>query len=99
MNVGHGKALAHRFQQNKVIFIHNSTKKDKHVTHSLSRFSTFSLLTVLILVAVITSPLSLAAHHEMDATTSAALGDQDREKYVAIGESDRMTLKFVKPAK
>jgi predicted methyltransferase len=27
------------------------------------------------------------------------LGDKDREKYVAIGESDRMTLKFVKPAK
>jgi predicted methyltransferase len=26
-----------------------------------------------------------------------ALGDQDRAKYVAIGESDRMTLKFVKP--
>lgn len=26
------------------------------------------------------------------------LGDQDREKYMAIGESDRMTLKFVKPA-
>lgn len=26
------------------------------------------------------------------------LGDQDRDKYVAIGESDRMTLKFVKPA-
>jgi predicted methyltransferase len=25
-----------------------------------------------------------------------ALGDKDREKYVAIGESDRMTLKFVK---
>jgi predicted methyltransferase len=25
------------------------------------------------------------------------LGDQDREKYLAIGESDRMTLKFVKP--
>lgn len=25
------------------------------------------------------------------------LGDTDREKYVAIGESDRMTLKFVKP--
>ncbi len=25
------------------------------------------------------------------------LGDQDREKYAAIGESDRMTLKFVKP--
>ncbi|MCX7557100.1 methyltransferase [Xanthomonadaceae bacterium JHOS43] len=26
-----------------------------------------------------------------------ALGDEDREKYAAIGESDRMTLKFVKP--
>jgi predicted methyltransferase len=26
------------------------------------------------------------------------LGDKDREKYTAIGESDRMTLKFVKPA-
>ncbi len=26
-----------------------------------------------------------------------ALGDEDREKYLAIGESDRMTLKFVKP--
>ncbi|MCQ4165604.1 class I SAM-dependent methyltransferase [Tahibacter harae] len=29
---------------------------------------------------------------------SLALGDKDKEKYVAIGESDRMTLKFVKPA-
>ena len=28
-----------------------------------------------------------------------ALGDKDKEKYLAIGESDRMTLKFVKPAK
>jgi predicted methyltransferase len=27
------------------------------------------------------------------------LGDKDREKYAAIGESDRMTLKFVKVAK
>jgi predicted methyltransferase len=27
------------------------------------------------------------------------LGDKDREKYTAIGESDRMTLKFVKVAK
>lgn len=27
------------------------------------------------------------------------LGDKDREKYLAIGESDRMTLRFVKPAK
>ena len=25
------------------------------------------------------------------------LGDKDREKYAAIGESDRMTLKFIKP--
>jgi predicted methyltransferase len=29
---------------------------------------------------------------------SLALKDQDRERYLAIGESDRMTLKFVKPA-
>lgn len=27
------------------------------------------------------------------------LGEQDKEKYLAIGESDRMTLKFVKPKK
>jgi predicted methyltransferase len=27
------------------------------------------------------------------------LGDRDREKYAAIGESDRFTLKFVKPAR
>jgi predicted methyltransferase len=26
-------------------------------------------------------------------------GDQDRDKYLAIGESDRMTLRFVKPGK
>ena len=25
------------------------------------------------------------------------LGETDRDKYLAIGESDRMTLKFVKP--
>jgi predicted methyltransferase len=25
------------------------------------------------------------------------LGDVDREKYARIGESDRMTLKFIKP--
>jgi len=25
------------------------------------------------------------------------LGDKDREKYLEIGESDRMTLKFIKP--
>ena len=29
---------------------------------------------------------------------SLGLKEQDREKYLAIGESDRMTLKFVKPA-
>jgi len=28
-----------------------------------------------------------------------ALGDKDRDKYLAIGESDRMTLKFVKPVR
>ncbi|NVJ49312.1 MAG: class I SAM-dependent methyltransferase [Gammaproteobacteria bacterium] len=28
---------------------------------------------------------------------SLRLGDQDRDKYLAIGESDRMTLKFIKP--
>jgi predicted methyltransferase len=28
---------------------------------------------------------------------SFALGEEDREKYVAIGESDRLTIKFVKP--
>ena len=27
------------------------------------------------------------------------LGEQDKAKYVAIGESDRMTLKFVKPTR
>jgi predicted methyltransferase len=26
------------------------------------------------------------------------LGEQDREKYLAIGESDRMTLRFRKPS-
>jgi len=30
---------------------------------------------------------------------SLALGDKDRDHYVTIGESDRMTLKFVKPPK
>jgi len=29
---------------------------------------------------------------------SLAMGDEDRDKYTEIGESDRMTLKFVKPA-
>ncbi|HVH38267.1 MAG TPA: methyltransferase, partial [Sphingomicrobium sp.] len=30
---------------------------------------------------------------------SLRLGDTDRAKYLAIGESDRMTLRFAKPAK
>ena len=30
---------------------------------------------------------------------SLALGDKELEQYTGIGESDRMTLKFVKPAK
>ena len=29
---------------------------------------------------------------------SGWLGGDDRERYLAIGESDRMTLKFVKPS-
>ena len=28
---------------------------------------------------------------------SLRAGDLDRQKYIAIGESDRMTLKFIKP--
>ncbi|WP_339898355.1 methyltransferase [uncultured Gilvimarinus sp.] len=42
------------------------------------------------------------ADHEKGVWTlppSYRLGDTDRAKYEAIGESDRMTLKFVKPAK
>jgi len=26
-----------------------------------------------------------------------ALGDDDRDKYLAVGESDRLTIKFIKP--
>jgi len=26
-----------------------------------------------------------------------ALGNEDRQRYLSIGESDRMTLRFVKP--
>ncbi|MES2486361.1 MAG: hypothetical protein V4581_10510 [Bacteroidota bacterium] len=32
-----------------------------------------------------------------DKVDEGSLGDTDRAKYAAIGESDRMTLKFVKP--
>ena len=45
-------------------------------------------------------PLELGL--EPDASTfppTLRLGDTDRAKYVGIGESDRMTLKFVKIAK
>ena len=44
-----------------------------------------------------------ARHRRLAATASGRcrralrLGDQDRERYLAIGESDRMTLRFVKP--
>ena len=41
------------------------------------------------------------ADHEKGVWTlppSLRNGDKDRERYMAIGESDRMTLKFVKPA-
>lgn len=40
------------------------------------------------------------AHHPRGVWTlppSLALGEQDRARYLAIGESDRMTLKFIKP--
>jgi predicted methyltransferase len=39
-------------------------------------------------------------HHEKGVWTlppTLTLGDKDRDKYLAIGESDRMTLRFVKP--
>ncbi len=54
------------------------------MTHSRSRFSKLSLLTGFILLAVMLSTLSQAAHHEMDASTSAALdaaiaGDHRKE--------------------
>ncbi|MCZ6806998.1 MAG: methyltransferase [Deltaproteobacteria bacterium] len=42
------------------------------------------------------------ADHPMGVWTlppTLRLGDKDRQKYVAIGESDRMTLKFIKPKK
>jgi len=35
--------------------------------------------------------------HDLHAATDVPPWDQDCEKYVAIGESDRMTLRFVKP--
>jgi predicted methyltransferase len=46
------------------------------------------------------NPKDTADHPEGVWTLPPALrlGDTDREKYLAIGESDRMTLRFVKPA-
>jgi predicted methyltransferase len=38
------------------------------------------------------------AGRRLDPAAGLRLKDQDRDKYLAIGESDRMTLKFVKPA-
>lgn len=45
------------------------------------------------------NPLDTKDHPEGVWTLPPAyrLGDQDREKYATIGESDRMTLRFVKP--
>ena len=39
----------------------------------------------------------LAQYRVWTLPPSLALGEEDKEKYLAIGESDRMTLKFVKP--
>jgi predicted methyltransferase len=49
--------------------------------------------------AVNNNPLDTHDHPEGVWTLppDLALGDRDREKYLAIGESDRFTLKFVKP--
>jgi predicted methyltransferase len=45
------------------------------------------------------NPKDLAQYKVWTLPPSLALKDKDRAKYLAIGESDRMTLKFVKPAK
>jgi len=45
------------------------------------------------------NPKDLAQYKVWALPPSLALQDKDRAKYLAIGESDRMTLKFVKPAK
>lgn len=46
------------------------------------------------------NPLDLKDHERgvWRLPPSLSLGEEDREKYLAIGESDRMTLKFRKPA-
>lgn len=46
------------------------------------------------------NPMDLKDHDEgvWRLPPTLGLGDKDREKYLAIGESDRMTLKFVKPS-
>lgn len=46
------------------------------------------------------NPLDTADHPEGVWTLppSLRLGDTDRERYLAIGESDRMTLRFIKPS-
>jgi predicted methyltransferase len=40
---------------------------------------------------------SVSSHFRRSATPGLLGGAADREKYLAIGESDRMTLRFVKP--
>ncbi|HCM47065.1 MAG TPA: methyltransferase [Colwellia sp.] len=45
------------------------------------------------------NPKDLAQYKVWTLPPRLALKDKDRAKYLAIGESDRMTLKFVKPAK
>ncbi|MCW8109061.1 methyltransferase [Alteromonas ponticola] len=49
--------------------------------------------------AINENPLDTADHPRgvWSLPPSMALGDKDKDKYLAIGESNRMTLKFVKP--
>ncbi|WP_286264706.1 class I SAM-dependent methyltransferase [Thalassotalea atypica] len=45
------------------------------------------------------NPKDLAQYKVWTLPPALANGEKDKEKYLAIGESDRMTLKFVKPKK
>ncbi len=44
------------------------------------------------------NPKDLRDHPVWYLPPTLRLGEKDRDKYLAIGESDRMTLKFIKPA-
>jgi len=44
------------------------------------------------------NPKDLRDHPVWNLPPTLREGDKDRAKYLAIGESDRMTLKFIKPA-